>query len=268
MSNHLKSPPSARIPFRPLDYKHMAYAYKKEIMIDYDNDIIYYKDEDGNIRNITESMVSSTIKEIITNPDKFDLAHNIHITYNGTTYPLDELMVIINNITDSIAEILGREETDLKDENGNIVKDENGENVKQVIFKTVETIFSKIEDLKEKDNEIIKELENIKEDISLKTNTYKVDINIPISGWSTITANKDYYTIINIPNIKESDVAFVYLVKSSNYSAAMMETSQFCNIYRVTSNTGSITIYSKKIPTIPLNISMLIPRNITNGVSK
>lgn len=258
----ISNPPNFRIPFRPLSYKNVALCYNREIMIDYDNDIIYYKDDNGEIRNITASMVKLTIDDILNNLDKIDFAHNITVNYNGNIYKLDELLKIITDLQNSIANILGREEEVKKDDDGNIIKDEDGNPIIISVYKTIERIFEELEKVKQDNTSIKEELENIKDEVSIKTVTYRVDFTIPTTGWTTIAANKDYYISIPKKNIKETDIGFVFFNHSTNYDTMLNECTQSGYIYKVLTNNDSITIYSKKIPTISLNMFMIISRTI------
>ena len=53
---------TTRVPTRPLSYANKDMAYRKELMIDYTNGLIYVVDENGTIIDVTQSVYENLIK--------------------------------------------------------------------------------------------------------------------------------------------------------------------------------------------------------------
>lgn len=258
----MKIPPNARIPSRPLSYDMVDLAFERELILDYDKGILYMKDEQGNVRCITNAIVTQVINEIIMNPDDFNFAHNIVIINNGEKYPLDDFINTLKNLLDILKELLGYKE--IPEINPDTGKEED-----KSILQVIEDILARLKALEDKNDKLREELQGqIDELRATKTSTYETSVIVPITGWTTITENKDYSITINVENILSTDRAKVYPLYSSDYNTMLNEMGSYGNIYRVLSNNNSITIYARGIPKIQFTIGLEIPRKIFDKIPK
>lgn len=249
--------PNARIPTRPLSYNEVGLAYRRELIIDYDKGILYMKDDNGNIRCITTSIVTQVINEIMMNPDDFDFAHYITIIYNGDRFPLDEFSTLMREMLERLKSLLGwKVEVTVNPDTGEI---DDSKTVLQVI----DNILAEIQKLKEKDNNLQEQINNLK---TTKTETYETSVSVTTAGWTTLIANKHYSKTIAVPNIKSTDRAKVYPIYSEDYNTMINQMGAVGNICRVISNDGNITIYSMGLPKVNFTLGLEIPRVIHKGI--
>lgn len=111
----------SRVPTRPLSYANKAMAYRKELLVDYTNGMIYIIDENNNEHNVSEQVYTQLIeKGDITNkievviPDGSGGTTNVTIE-EGFTQVVNSIDSIQNNIT-KINEIIDQ----LKGESGTL----------------------------------------------------------------------------------------------------------------------------------------------------
>lgn len=122
---------TSRVPTRPLSYANKAMAYRKELLVDYTNGMIYIIDENGNEHNVSEQVYSQLI-------EKGDITDNIQVSIpdgsGGTTnvtieeafnQVINDVDSIKNNITEinKIIEQLTSESGDLEINASDIVTD-------------------------------------------------------------------------------------------------------------------------------------------------
>lgn len=82
---------TTRVPTRPLSYANKEMAYRKELMIDYTNGLIYVVDENGNIIDVSQSVY----EKLITYGDISTTGDNITIEVPNPDNPNETIQVTI-----------------------------------------------------------------------------------------------------------------------------------------------------------------------------
>ena len=88
----------SRVPTRPLSYANKSMAYRKELLVDYTNGMIYIIDENGNEHNVSEQVYTQLI-------EKGDITEKIEVeipdSSGGTTsVTIEEAFTqVVNNVT-------------------------------------------------------------------------------------------------------------------------------------------------------------------------
>ena len=125
---------TTRVPTRPLSYANKDMAYRKELMIDYTNGLIYVVDENGDIIDVTQSVYENLIKNyeigtgdtIIVKVPNPDGEGEIEITLQQSiTEILQEIEVIKQNIEEirKIIEELSPGSGEISIDAGDIITD-------------------------------------------------------------------------------------------------------------------------------------------------
>lgn len=123
---------TSRVPTRPLSYANKEMAYRKELLVDYTNGMIYVIDENGNEHNVSQQVYEMLVENgditgdiEITIPDESGEGETIVTIQEAVTNILTDIESIQSNITqiEELIEKLTNEEGDLSIDASNIVQD-------------------------------------------------------------------------------------------------------------------------------------------------
>lgn len=243
--------PDARIPFRPLSYKNVDLAFKKELIVDYDNANIYLKNEKGEIISVTDQIVQNTIEQIFNNPD-INIAHMIKIVYGGKEYYLDDFITDNRDDIVILKELLGWLET----------VDGSSTRISLTVINEIKEAIKVIqEDITAFKTSVANSLSKLEQN---KSESYFCTATVSTS-WTTKTSTggKTYYAQnIAIPGLLSSDVPVITLVQADDYDTSLLMAKEFNKLYRAVTIDGYLTVYAKLKTNRALTIQLTLNRKL------
>lgn len=215
-----------RIPTRPLSYANVDQAVNKELIVDYSTGGVYVKDESGNIHNITDVLYS----EIITN---HDFAADIKVTLSDGT------QVILNTEIQKILSDLGLIQATYDTQTDG-----------SLLLKPAKINY-------DADHRAVSDTEKAKWNAKTDISTIYATIG------TTWTGTEEPYTqTITVSGILATDTPIIDVIlnDSLDYTSVQDILDAYGNFYRITTQDGSITVYSKDVTTVNVPVQMKVNR--------
>lgn len=238
---------TSRVPTRPLSYAYKDMAYRKELMIDYTNGMIYVVDENGNIIDI-----SQTVYETLVDRGDVNNGDSINVSVPNPNNP-DEMIEI--TIQESITNILA----DIDTINSNIEK----------IQKIVDELSAGMDD---GSGDITIDASKIVTDA-----THRFITDTQLSSMSSKVSITEKIVTINPTNISGSAAPYTCTVSCAglnpDYPSPLLDISYSNDLYATNeeeedafyciqrckiSTANEATIYFREIPSISFNIRFQI----------
>ena len=239
---------TTRVPTRPLSYANKDMAYRKELIVDYTNGMIYVVDENGNLIDVSEQVYiklvqngdigSGSITVIVPNPD--NPSEDLEISLQEA---ITDILSKIDAINDNISKI---------QEIVNIFTNEDGEieiNASDIVTDATHMFITQAQ------------LNAMQKKVSMS------EVTVTINPSSISGSSAPYVITVAVAGVHPNYPAPILDIAYSNdlYATNEQEEDAFFNIYRCKITTANeATIYFREKPTISFKVRFVI---FTPGLS-
>lgn len=249
-SNVLSFSAKGRIPCRPLSYENASLALPKEIVVDYENGVIYICQEDGTLIDIGQA-----IKEAIMEDP--DFAQDISVELpDGTVISLETMVINTTNDLNELKDALGYTKDPVTGEitfsllDQFAKKDEHGEwiitiNPTNIITDTTHQFVTETQ---------INEWNK-------STHSETIVTTIPTTGWVEGGTTAPYKLELTVNSITGDDQPIIDIYLSGkSYEESKSLLSAWANIFRIMTDNKKLIIYATSIPELSIPIQVKVER--------